>query len=375
MHNPSNSAPADRLEIVARLRAALSDVMSVTGYEFQDNGVIRLQGSLLTPPDRAYRILRPRIEQAGYTPYLRRREEAVAGAWDHEVLAIPGVIPRPRLNPGLNLILFVATVGSVILSGSVFTQTGQLDLGAGLAFAGALLGVLVTHEMGHYVVGRLRGAPVSLPYFIPLPTILFGIFGFGTLGAVIVQREPFEDRRTLLEVGIAGPLAGFLVAIPILMAGLAVSTIKPVETPAMAGAIYFGDSLLTGLMKIVLYGRYVPSAGMIEHPLYLGAWLGLLITGINLIPAGQLDGGHVAYAVLGQAARYLYFAMLALFMGLTMLVSESWLLWTILLFLFGRSHPPALNQATRLEPQHYALALIAFLVLALVFMPNPLWVI
>jgi len=375
MFNASNSAPADRLEIVANLRAALSPVMTVTSYEFEDNGLIRLRGVLLVPPDQAYRTLRPRVEQVGYTPYLRSRDNAALGAGDHEVLAVPGVIPPPRLNPALNVILFIATVGSVILSGSVFSQTGQLDLGAGLAFAGALLGVLVTHEMGHYVVGRLRGAPVSLPYFIPLPTILFGMFGFGTLGAVIVQREPFEDRRTLLEVGIAGPLAGFLVAIPILMLGLAVSTVKPIETPAMAGAIYFGDSLLTGLMKIAIYGRYVPSAGMIEHPLYLGAWLGLLITGINLIPAGQLDGGHVAYAVLGQAARYLYFVMLALFLGLTVLVSESWLLWTILLFFFGRNHPPALNQAARLEPRHYILAVIAALVLALVFMPNPLWVV
>ncbi|MCS7060300.1 MAG: site-2 protease family protein [Anaerolineae bacterium] len=374
MFTSSAAAPADRLEIVANLRTALASVMTVTGYEFQNNGVIRLWGILLAPPDQAYRALRPRVEQMGYTPFLREYKDGASGHAGHEVLAVPGVVPRPSSNPTLNLILFVATVGSVILSGSVFSQTGQLDLGAGLAFAGSLLGVLVTHEMGHYLVGRLRGAPVSLPYFIPMPSILFGMFGFGTLGAVIVQREPFEDRRTLLEVGLAGPLAGFIVAVPLLAIGLALSTVKPFETPALGGAIYFGDSLLTGLIKVFVYGRYVPSAGMIEHPLYLGAWLGLLITGINLIPAGQLDGGHVAYAVLGQAARYLYYAMLVIFLGLTVFVSQSWLLWTVLLFLFGRNHPPALNQAARLEPQHYALALIGCLVLLLVFMPNPLWV-
>jgi Zn-dependent protease len=358
----------DRLEILARLRAALAGVMTVASYEFQDDGSIRLRGTLLLPPDQAYPRLRPRVEEAGYTPFLREAGPADGGAGRHEVLAVPGVIPREHPNPNVNLILFLATVGSVVLTGSLYSESGNLDLGAGLMFAAALLAVLVTHEMGHYVAGRLRGAPVSLPYFIPLPVISL----FGTLGAVMIQREPFEDRRTLLEVGVAGPLAGFAVAVPLYVLGLALSAVKPV--PA-GDVLYFGDSLLTRALAELIHGPLDPARGydVFLHPIGFGAWIGLLITGINLIPAGQLDGGHAAYAILGQRAEVVFWAMIATFLGLSVFVSSSWMLWTALLFVFGRSHPPALNQASRLDPLHYALALAALLVLILVFVPNPIF--
>lgn len=364
MFNSSNQAPpTDRLEAIAALRSAVENVMVVSGYTFDQDGVIHLRGRLKLPVEQAYRPLRPQVERLGYTPYLSEEENGV-----YQITAVPGVIPRNKPDTRVNLWLFIGTVASVIFAGAVLgADEAGLNLGAGLMFAAAVMAILVTHEMGHYVVGRLRGAPVSLPYFIPLP--LVGLFG--TMGAVIVQREPFEDRRTLLEVGIAGPLAGFIVAVPLMFLGLALSKVQPI--PQTGDMMIFGDSLLTKFLTLVQFGPLSPGNDVIAHPVLIAAWFGLLVTGINLIPAGQLDGGHVAYALLGPNARYLSYVMIAGFLGLAAFVSTSWVLWAMLLLLFGRTHPPALNQAAKLEPLHVALAIIALLVLILVFVPNPLY--
>jgi membrane-associated protease RseP (regulator of RpoE activity) len=365
----SSPSSADRLEIISRLRAAVDDVMVVDAYSFKDDGSITLQGRLKLPPEQAYRPLRRGLERAGYTPYLRRSEEHDDR---YEVAVQPGVIPAaPPQNATINLLLFLATVGSVIFTGALFGSDSpdRLDLGAGLMFGAALMAILITHEAGHYVVGKIRGARVSLPYFIPLPAPFSFI---GTMGAVILQREPFEDRRTLLEIGIAGPLAGFIVAVPLLIIGLLSSEVKPLPTDG--SLIFFGDSLLTQLSALLIFGRIYPSGGqdVYLHPIALAAWIGLLITGINLIPAGQLDGGHIAYAVMGERAKYVSYAMIVAMLILA-LVSETWLLWAVLLFLFGRHHPASLNQAVRLKPYHYLLAIAGLIVFFLVFVPRPIY--
>lgn len=354
----SAPAPIDRLELIARLRSAVEDVMNVEAYTFQPTGEISLRGKLKVAPEDAYHPMRQRIERIGYTPYLKEEGDR------YEVLVVPGVLPQTQQNSTTNLILFVATVASVVFTGGL-TNDG-FDFGKGLMFAASLLGILGVHEAGHYVVGRLRGARVSLPYFIPLPAP----FSFvGTLGAVIVQREPFENRRTLLEIAVAGPLAGFIVAVPLLILGFLLSTgeLNPIIPE---NAIIFGDSLLTTLITVLRFGT--PNAMVNLHPIGFGAWIGLLITAINLIPAGQLDGGHIAYALLGPRAKYLSYAMIAVMLGLS-LISTSWLLWALLLFFFGRNHPSPLNQAVKLQPHHYALIVAAALVFILVFVPRPIY--
>jgi membrane-associated protease RseP (regulator of RpoE activity) len=351
----------DRLELIARLRLAVEEVMSVEAYTVLPNGQVSLRGQLRLTAEEAYRQLRPRIEAVGYTPYLRAAGER------HEVLAVPGVMPPFQPNPILNLALFVATVVSVIFTGGL-TANGY-DLANGLMFGASLLGILGVHEAGHYLVGRLRGARVSLPYFIPLPAPLSFI---GTLGAVIVQREPYENRRMLLEVAIAGPLAGFILAVPLLIVGLWLSEVQ--RLPPAGEYLTLGDSLLTRLVSLARFGRAYPADGydIVLHPIGLGAWIGLLITAINLIPAGQLDGGHIAYALLGSRARYLSYGMVAVMLALS-LIATTWLLWAVLLFFFGRHHPPPLNEAVRLQPHHYALVVAAVLVLTLTFVPRPIY--
>ena len=369
LNAPRTTPPPDRLESIAALRTAVEDIMAVSGYTYDQDGTIHLRGRLKIPADKFYRSLRERVERIGYTPFLKE-QEGQPGSGNYELTAVPGVTPRIQLDTRVNLWLYIATFASVIFSGmSINPPKDGLNVVGGIMFGLTVMAILTAHEMGHYVVGKLRGAPVSLPYFIPLPFI--GIFG--TMGAVIVQREPFEDRRTLLEVGIAGPLAGFIVALPLLVLGLMLSKVQATVAPDPGlQMVSFGDSLLTQTLTFLKFGQIMPGMDVISHPIMIGAWFGLLITGINLVPAGQLDGGHIAYAILGQNAKYLSYVMIAIFGALALLVSESWLIWAIMLLLFGRSHPPSLNQAVKLEPLHYALAIVAVLVLVLIFVPNPL---
>ncbi|HEY4177063.1 MAG TPA: site-2 protease family protein [Kofleriaceae bacterium] len=161
-------------------------------------------------------------------------------------------------------------------------------------FAGTLMGILLAHELGHYIVGRRRGVDISLPYFIPLPP---GI-SLGTMGAVINMRRPISDRNALFDVGAAGPLAGLCVAIPLLVIGLKMSPLGPPQPDT----VIEGNSLFYGLTKLAIFGRWLPGDGVDvnTHPMAFAAWVGLLITAVNLLPVGQLDGGHIAKAVMGE---------------------------------------------------------------------------
>lgn len=358
----------DRLVQISRLKGAVVGVMDIDGYEFHANNAVSLRGRLVVPLAEAMQLLEPRFAPLGYTPHFE------ASGTDYTLIAVPGVAPRMRevvINPRLNVYLFLATLASVTLTGGLegaTIETLSFNLPNGLMFAATLMSILVAHEMGHYVVGRLRGAKTSWPLFLPLPLISLG----GTLGAVIVQQRPFKDRRTLLEVGVAGPLAGFVLAVPLFLLGLYLTNGTPQSVPA--GSSFLGDSLLTQVMGLSMLGNiYVSTTeSIVVHPVAFAAWIGLLITGINLLPAGQLDGGHIMYALLGEKARYVSYAVIAAMIALAF-VSEAWILWAFLLFLFGRTHPPVEDVRTPLGAMHYLLAVAGILVFVLTFVPRPLF--
>lgn len=362
---------------------ALSGLIEPHAIERPRSGAIVVRGRLLQPAENVYRTLRARFERLGYTPFLQPHADGV------EMIAAPGVIERRPQRVWLNIVLFALTVLSVLFTGAlneyqlppqfanapdalniairaIFTTPSLLL--AGVPFAATLLGILFTHEMGHYVVSRLRKAPASLPYFIPMPPF---ISFTGTMGAVIVQREPFEDRRTLLEVAIAGPLAGLVVAIPLLFYGLHISTIGALP----AGGILEGNSIFYALAKFAVFGQWLPGNGVDVQlsAVAWGAWIGLLITGINLLPVGQLDGGHVAYALLGRRADYVAYAtMLLLLLSGIFLGGGTWLVFLILLGLMGPRHPAPFNDVTRLKPIHIALGIVGLIAFVLLFTPQPL---
>lgn len=266
------------------------------------------------------------------------------------------------------------------------------SIAGGPYFGATLMGILAFHEAGHYITSRYHGVEVSLPYFIPLPPFVT----LGTLGAVIRMPKPIDDRNKLFDVGASGPIAGLVVAIPLLVIGLHLSEVKP---PNPEGSIE-GNSILYALLKYAVFGEWLPSDGrdVDLHPMAFAGWVGLLITMINLMPIGQLDGGHVARAVLGDRhekwSERLHFVLpvIGLAVGGSMFaiaqyagkdVGESlsyakygvipWLTWTLLLAWMrrqaGEYHPPVGD--TPLDPVRRRRALLMLVVFCLIATPVP----
>ncbi len=354
------------------LAVVASDVMEIRTARWADKGLdelvgrpvprgdaaLELRGRLLVEPDKAYQTLSERCSALGYVVMLRQDKG------DHVVLAIPGSLPRSAGRPWVAVVLFAATLLSVLWVGSGYEQTDNL-LG-GWPFAASLLGILMAHEMGHYLTARWMKVPASLPHFIPMP-----FPPFGTMGAVIQTRAPTRNRRELLLLGASGPLAGMIVAIPVLFIGLSTSQIGFI--PQGFGSFQEGNSLLYAAAKLMVFGRFLPSGGMdvFINSVALAGWAGLLVTGLNLIPAGQLDGGHVAYALLGRKARWLTWGVVAVMLALSPLW-QGWLLWAALVLLLGRVHAVPLDDVTPLRTSDKLLAALAILVFVLVFIPIPM---
>jgi membrane-associated protease RseP (regulator of RpoE activity) len=364
----------DRLLTYAQLKAALSGIMDVTGYEFHGNEGLSLFGGLRMMPAQAGAEINRRLQEIGYAGDLRPE-----GA-GHRLIVVP--IPKPaqpvrsiEITPQMSLVAFILTVISVTFTGAtVLAPPESTPLQAalfGTSFMFATLAILGAHEMGHFIVARMRGENVTWPIFIPFPMLSIG----GTMGAVIIQKTPYKNRRHLLEIGIAGPLAGFVVAVPLMLIGLWLTdpALTPISDPQNAS--FLGESLLTRTLGTLFFGAAYTATDvtLTPHPFVLGAWYGLLVTGINLVPAGQLDGGHVAYALLGDKSRYVTWAAIGVMLLMTAFVSQMWGLWTLLLVLFARSHPPVDEPRTQLSAGHYLLALAGVLVLILTFVPTPIF--
>jgi membrane-associated protease RseP (regulator of RpoE activity) len=239
-------------------------------------------------------------------------------------------------------------------------------LNMGPWYAVGVLAILGSHEMGHYLACRFYRIDATLPYFIPMPLTLFG-----TLGAVIRIREPFPNRKALFDIGIAGPIAGFLVLVPILFLGMSwsrVIEVVPVE-------IQLGRPLLYQLARWMTFGS-IPDTHFVElHPLVTASWLGMLATALNLLPFGQLDGGHITYATLGRRATSISLVTVA--SAVTMcFFSINWLLMTVLmvamLVMTGPRHPPVLDEYEPLDTSRRAIALFAIVMFALCFTPFPI---
>jgi membrane-associated protease RseP (regulator of RpoE activity) len=301
-----------------------------------------------------------------------------------------------------NILFFFLTVLSVTFAGAFFFSTGDIPtsftgwvsfMASGLTFAIPLMTILVFHEFGHYLAGRYHKTAVTLPFFIPFP-----ISYFGTMGAFIQLKEPPRNRRILLDIGIAGPLAGLLVAIPILLLGLYLSPVERLPFSLPVGQIFEGNSILYLLLKFIVKGQLLPQpvtyaglnpvlywiryfftgaplpAGGLDitiNPIVWAGWAGLLVTCLNLIPAGQLDGGHIMYVLIGKKSLNLLPFILV---GLILLgfVWNGWWLWAALIFLLGRSHAEPLDQITPLDTKRKVLAVIGVIAFILVFIPVPL---
>jgi len=286
--------------------------------------------------------------------------------------AVEFLVPAPpRKFPWVNIALFAATcvttwlVGVYLMAGFNGTSTSEFfgpgPWIAGLPFSLAVMSIFFSHEMGHYLTARYYGLDVSLPYFIPFPTIA------GTMGAFIRIRSPFQDRKSLLEVGVGGPIAGFIVAIGVLVLSLGRSRIEPLTD----SAIRFGDPLIFKIVQHWMGLTPPPGMDCFLHPVSLAAWFGFLATALNLLPAAQLDGGHIIYALFGRYHRWISRGVVAILVPLGIFYWWGWFLWIGLLLFVRLHHPPTLDDSIPLKPRHIVLGIIALLLLILCFMPAP----
>lgn len=337
------------------------------------------EGQLTLPSEEAYASIDALLAPLDYIPLLRHNRSAGGGVLLIIAQGRPKVTER---SPWINIALFFATLLSLLYVGTNIAagEAGSVNpaLGAeifnnplqnlwrGAPYAIALMLILGAHELGHYFAARRHRMGATLPYFIPLPPPLSL---FGTAGAFIQLREPLKNRKTLLDVGAAGPLMGMVFAIPIVLIGLATSQVGPVA----GSGLVEGNSLLYALAKVLVLGQFVP-VGDIDvtmNQLAQAGWTGLLVTAINLIPLGQLDGGHILYSLVGNAARRLYVPVLLTTIALTLFFSESWLLWLGLLFIFGRFYAVPLDAVTQLDPRRRFIAILSLLVFVVTFVPIP----
>ena len=373
----SSLRPIDQAE-ETQLRSCFPwSVYYIHNIEYRPQAVI-CRGQLKTTPTVAYQKIRENIQAQFGDRFVVVFQDG--GSGKPFFALVPNSQPRQtkqRLTrPGLALGLLAATVftttlvGVGIANGNIAAlESNPAVLLSGLPYALALMTILGIHELGHYLTARFYKIRTTLPYFIPIP------FFLGTFGAFIQMRSPVPNRKALFDVSIAGPLAGFVVTLPLLMWGLAHSTVVPLpEQPEMLDPDALNPSyslLLTLLSRLALGTQLTADKAIDLHPVALAGFLGLIVTALNLMPVGQLDGGHIVHAmfgqrtaiVIGQIARFLL-------LGLS-LIQSGFLVWAIILFFMPIADEPALNDVSELDNKRDILGLLALALLVIIILPAP----
>ena len=358
-----------------QLSSMISDVFKVSGTSSGRN-VIIFEGTLKMESKAAYDRLSERFKSSEYVPFLYQENDKVYLKALHRSLAGRGASRQTR--PLINLLLFLATIITTTFMGAALFQgidvlREPLRITAGLPYSLTLLAILGAHELGHYFTARYYGIQVTLPFFIPVP------FFLGTLGAFIQMRSLVKDKKALFDVGIAGPLAGLFIAIPALIIGIQNS--KIITGPlSSGGGMTISQSILLNLIEQIALGRVTgEDATIILNPMAFAGWIGLIVTALNLIPIGQLDGGHISYSLFGgRRSQIIAFAAFAalIFRGIYSQIYQPnelqppWFVWAIVIFfLVGFRRVPVLNDIPSLDTKRLLLGGLAFLLLFLIIAP------
>jgi membrane-associated protease RseP (regulator of RpoE activity) len=383
-------------EVLTSLITRVFRIDDVTTLDPAKGRLLRYRGRLLSEDSASsYDQLAASLEPHGLIPLFRIEE-------GEQVIYLVKTPPKQKpSNPWINIALFVVTVFSVMLAGA--TPEGPLppdpggqmlallrSIFTGWPFALAMLGILIAHEFGHYLVSRYHKTPATLPYFIPFP-----FSPLGTMGAAILMKGVPKNKRILFDIGVAGPLAGMVIAIPVLFLGLSLSTLDTIELSP--NSFLEGNSLIYLFAKYAVFGKLLPEptsygdlppflywlryfftgqpspVGGLDvfiHPVAFAGWAGLLVTALNLVPAGTLDGGHVVYALFGERARKAFPYLVGIMLVLGIFWS-GWWLWAFLLFWLGRVNADTLDQITPLDPSRRMVAVVVLVLFVLVFTPVP----
>ncbi len=281
------------------------------------------------------------------------------------------VIFRIPQIPKLHMGLFIATVFTTLLAGAMMEGANifsdPFEITKGIPFSFTLLLILGCHEFGHYYYAMKHNVDATLPYFIPAPPFLFLI---GTFGAFIKINSPIYQRDALLQIGAAGPIAGFVIAVPALILGLIFSTVVPVNGEQVG--IILGDSILMKILTEIIHPGLPEGMDILLHPIAFAGWIGLLVTMLNLLPIGQLDGGHIAYAMLGknhkQLAKVAFLSLIPL-----SFLSLNWLIWGLLILVLMRTtqHPPIQDIHTPLSKANVKVGYACLIIFLMCFIPAP----
>ncbi len=272
-----------------------------------------------------------------------------------------------RRIPYVHLVLFVLTFLTTLVAGALQQGADILKdpsrVVEGLPFAATLMTILLVHEFSHYIASRRHRTEATLPYFIPAPSII------GTFGAFIKMKSPIETRRALIDIGASGPIAGFIVSVVACLAGLSMSQV--VSMTKTEGTLGLGESLLFSFLSWLVFGSLPDQSDILLHPVAFAGWIGLFVTTLNLIPVGQLDGGHIAFALLGNRHRQISILLIVLLALFGIVYWEGWALWALLMLVLGINHPPVLYWESPLDDKRRAVGLLALLIFVITFIPLP----
>jgi membrane-associated protease RseP (regulator of RpoE activity) len=288
----------------------------------------------------------------------------------------------------LNIVLFVITIFSTFFVGTslslnfkyteVLAQNSPSALALAeklrdpqvislsLIYVVVLLGILLGHELGHFLTCRHYKINATLPYFIPAPTLI------GTLGAFIKIKSPITKKQQLFDIGVAGPLTGFILSIPALLYGLSLSKAVPPAASKEAFVYVFGEPLILKIFGAMVFKNIPADYSIYLHPIAFAGWVGILVTALNLFPVGQLDGGHVSYALFGKKSRNLGRIFLGLFIVMGIFFWVGWFIWALLIFFLGLRHPRVLDEEEHLSPRRRFIGYVVILIFILSFIPDPI---
>ena len=267
----------------------------------------------------------------------------------------------------LHLILFIVTFFTTVLAGAL--QSGVNILAEpgkfyeGLPFALTLMSILLAHELSHYIASRKHNVQATLPYFIPAPTLI------GTFGAFIKMKSPVTTRKALLDIGISGPLAGFIISLIVSVMGLYLSKVIPIQETKEA--LSLGDSLLFSTLSQLILDYQPGAQDILLHPVAFAGWIGFFVTSLNLLPIGQLDGGHIAYALFGERHAYLSKVLIPILFLLGIFLWDGWAIWAIVLLILGLKHPPIYHSEVPLDGKRRFLGWLGFFIFLITFIPEP----
>ena len=277
----------------------------------------------------------------------------------------------PHKLTRIHVLLFVLTFFTTLFAGAMLSGVipwetpGKIYMG--LPFSLTLLLILITHEFSHYFMSRRHNVSVTLPYFIPAPSII------GTFGAIIKMKPPIFDRRALIDIGASGPIGGFVVAVVAAIIGLSFSEVVPIEEiQNVDGGLSLGSSILFSIITKMTLNIDPEKYDVILHPVAFAGWIGLLVTSLNLLPIGQLDGGHIVYALFGERHKNIAMLTIPLLIVMGLFFWPGWLIWAFLMIIIGYRHPPVVYPLIQLDRKRRVIGWVSLVIFILTFTPMPI---